>query len=251
MALIIAHRGASRQKRGNTLPAFKRAITLGCDMIELDVHKTGDGKLIVHHDNHIDDEKISRMTYSQISDLRPHVPLLDDVITLARDKIRLDVEIKPRGIELTVVEALLKRLEPHQFVVTSFHDSSIYRIKKKRPQVKAGLLLGTSEPQRFFLTRMTELFPERRVIKCLADFAVPHWALLHFDFIHRMKMHGIPVYIWTINSSRRIDQFLRKGNVAGVITDRPQLALKIRNKIRPGFNPSSSSNRAGEGQDAA
>ena len=77
--LVIAHRGASWELPENTLPAFERAIELGADFVELDVHARGDGKLVVCHDR---------------PNGRQTAPSLEDVLELTRGRVGVMVELK-------------------------------------------------------------------------------------------------------------------------------------------------------------
>ena len=65
--LIIAHRGAPKLARENTLMAFQKAIDLGADIIELDVRQTKDGELAVFHDQDIGGKKISGLTFAEVN----------------------------------------------------------------------------------------------------------------------------------------------------------------------------------------
>ena len=104
--IIMAHRGASAYERENTLRAFERAIELGADVVEFDVRKTADHVLIVHHDEKIRGRIIRELPYADVGRLAGrggfHVPMLEEVLILARGRIGLNAELKEQGYEADV-----------------------------------------------------------------------------------------------------------------------------------------------------
>src|SRR5207237_3843916 len=97
-ALVIAHRGASAREWENSLAAFRAAAALGADAVELDVHATADGVIVVHHDEAIAGQRIARMTGKQLTALRlangEPVPTLGDVLGLLGSALQAFVEVK-------------------------------------------------------------------------------------------------------------------------------------------------------------
>jgi len=233
--MIIAHRGASSLARENTIEAFKKAIEIGVDMIEFDVRRTRDQALIVHHDELMEGKPIIELTYDEISKMAIgkgfSIPTFEEVLKCTSGKIKLDVEIKEEGYEKEIVELLVKYFKKDQFVVTSFYDSCIRKIKDDYPDIKTGLILGTSKPKNFILTRVSEFFPHKRCREAKADFLVPHRRLLWFGFLDRAKRENKPVFVWTVNDQRRIWEMLHDERIDAIITDRPDLAISLRNKM--------------------
>ena len=233
--MIIAHRGASSLARENTIGSFKKAIEIGVDMIEFDVRRTRDQALIVHHDELIEGKPVKELTYDEISKMAIgqgfSIPTFEEVLKFMSGKIKLDVEIKEEGYEKEVVELLLKYFKKDQFVMTSFYDFCIRKIKDDYPDIKTGLILGTSKPKNFILTRISEFFPHKRCRKAKADFLVPHWRLLWFGFLDRAKRENRPVFVWTVNDQRRIWKMLHDERIDAIITDKPYLAIALRQKM--------------------
>jgi glycerophosphoryl diester phosphodiesterase len=233
--MIIAHRGASSLARENTIESFKKAIEIGVDMIEFDVRRTKDQALIVHHDELMQGKPIKELTYDEISKMAIgqgfFVPTFEEVLKHASGKIELDVEIKEEGYEKEIVELLLKYFKKDQFVMTSFHDSCIRKIKDNYPNTKTGLILGISKPKNPILTRVSEFFPHKRCREAKADFLVPHRRLLWFGFLDRAKRENKPVFVWTVNDQRRIWKMLYDERIDAIITDKPDLAISLRNKM--------------------
>jgi glycerophosphoryl diester phosphodiesterase len=233
--MIIAHRGASSLARENTIESFKKAIEIGVDMIEFDVRRSKDPALIVHHDELMQGKPVKELTYDEISKMAIgqgfSIPTFEEVLKYASGKIKLDVEIKEEGYEKEIIELLLKYFKKDQFVVTSFYDSCVRKIKEDYPDIKTGLILGTSKPKNFILTRLSEFFPHRRCREAKADFLVPHWRLLWFGFLDRAKRADKPVFVWTVNDQRRIWKMLLDQRIDGIITDKPDLALLLGKKM--------------------
>lgn len=233
--IIIAHRGASAHARGNTLESFQKAVEFGADMIEFDVRRTKDGVLVAHHDLLIHGEPIHELTYREIERrLQPdhmHVPTIHEILDLAHGKVGIDVEIKEPGYENQIIELVLGRFEKDRFIVTSFNDFSLKTIKTRYPWIKTGLILGRPKPKPYVRTRLSELFPMKRCRAARADFLVPHARLLRFGFLDRAKRNNKPVYVWTINDQETMLKLLADTRVHGLLTDRPDAAVALRDRL--------------------
>jgi len=235
--LVIAHRGASSLARENTIESFQKAIEIGVDMIEFDVRRTRDHALIVYHDEFMEGKPVKELTYDEISKMGSKkgffIPTFEEVLKHASGKIKLDVEIKEEGYEKEVVELVSRYFGTDQFVITSFHDSCIKRIKDSHPDVKTGLILGRSKTKHPIRTRISEFFPHKRCREAKADFLVPHRRLLWFGFLDRAKKENKPVFIWTVNDRKKIWKMLHDERIDGIITDKPDLAVALRQKMDP------------------
>lgn len=149
MTQIIAHRGASGECLENTLAAFARALDQGADGIELDVHATADGTIVVHHDATIrragDNGPIaigglsaSDLSRVSLADGSP-VPTLDQVFELVGDRLTVYVEVKAAGIEAPLL-ACLDRHPRARFAVHSFDHRIPDAIRRARPGTATGYL---------------------------------------------------------------------------------------------------------------
>jgi glycerophosphoryl diester phosphodiesterase len=233
--IIIAHRGASAYAEGNTLESFRKAIEFGADMIEFDVRRTKDHIFIAFHDRLIDKDPIDELTYKDIQNRlrskQTHVSTVEEILDLTEGKIKIDVEIKEEGYENDLIELVANHFGRDEFVVTSYNDSSLETIKHNYPWIKAGLILGQQKPENYIGTRFSELFPIKRCNNARADFLVPHFKLLKFGFLNRAKRKNKPVYVWTVNEEEKIRKFVSEKRVDAIITDRPDIAVAIRNRI--------------------
>ncbi|HJS92844.1 MAG TPA: glycerophosphodiester phosphodiesterase [Solirubrobacteraceae bacterium] len=225
--LVIAHRGAwgtavPNTPAENTLEAFEAAIVLGADMIELDVRRTRDGQLVVFHDARVKTVPTSALAYealkSKHGNQRP--PLLQDVLTLTKDRISLNLEIKETGyIEETIT--LLRPFGLDRCLVSSFLDDVVREAKAIAPELQTGLLVGTG-----FRRALNTRLPSTG-----ADCLVVHRRLADATALAKATAAGVPCLVWTVNAPRTLDRYLANPAIEGVITDRPALALQRRGAI--------------------
>ena len=159
--LIIAHRGASGLAPENTMAAFKKAYDTGVSMIELDVQKTKDGHLVIMHDDTVDRTtngkgKIEDLTLEEIKKLDAgswfsseytgeKIPTLGEVLEWAKDKIKVDIEVKDykqyRSMESELNSIIEENNAGKNVMVTSFSKDVLKRIKENNPELKTGLLV--------------------------------------------------------------------------------------------------------------
>jgi glycerophosphoryl diester phosphodiesterase len=212
MTLVVAHRGASAIAAENTLAAFEAAIAIGADMVEFDVRSTADGVLVVTHDP---------LPSSSYEELQPRPPRLEEVVEVCAGRIGLDVELKEPGVESVVLDLVSARLAPHAFVMTSFIDGVVAAAKSRRPDVRAGLLLGEETP-----LDAAEVL--RRQEAASADFVAPHVSLLE----RGLAADGLSeLVVWTVNDEALLRRYLDDARVSAVVTDDPERALAIRTEL--------------------
>ena len=171
MTIIVAHRGASAHLPENTMPAYARAVEMGADAIELDVHLTADGQLAVIHDDTVDRTSdgsgaVAGMTMEQLRALDagyrftdgegafPHrgkgltIPTLAEVLDWLPDGTGLVVEIKAAAAADAVVETLrdtaVRRAGAAS--VISFDEAAIDRAHELDPQLATGYLPVPTQP---------------------------------------------------------------------------------------------------------
>jgi glycerophosphoryl diester phosphodiesterase len=232
---IVAHRGASANAHENTISAFQLAITSGAEYAELDVRRTKDAVLVVHHDSQIAGNAIDGSTFRLLEVAAQEsgytLARLEDVLGVCRGKIKLDIELKEDGYENEVMSLVRSQFEDQDLVITSFSDLCLQRIKQISPVTRCGLLLGRDKPKNVLVTRWRELFPARRLAKIGANFVAPHHRLLRFGFSKRMRSAGIPIWVWTVNDPGLIRTILADASVEAVITDVPELALAQRAEV--------------------
>ena len=234
---IVAHRGnTSLAKFENTLEAFQLAIEIGIPQIEFDLRMTQDGQLICYHDPAIEGIKISNLNLVELLAISRRkgfeVPLFEDVLKLCRDRIDLDIEIKEEGYEDRVVALTTKYFSYSNFVMKSFHDSSVRKIKDLDPQIEVGLLLGKLTKKYVSLDILAQFFPEYRIFKTGADFVSPNFRLIRFGFLWRMRLLDRNIYVWTVNEEWRLLKLINNKHITAIVTDQPELALKIIDRLK-------------------
>ncbi len=171
MTVVVAHRGASAYLPENTMPAFERAVEMGADAIELDVHLTADRQLAVIHDESVDRTtdghgQVSAMTMADLRELdaghqftdadgaSPHrgrglrIPTLAEILAWLPDGVGLVVEIKARAAADAVAEALRgsRVREAGQATVISFDEATLDRVHDLDAELATGYLLVPTQP---------------------------------------------------------------------------------------------------------
>jgi glycerophosphoryl diester phosphodiesterase len=228
-AAVLSHRGLSGgDEPENTLAAFTSAVARGVEGIELDVRRTADGVLVIAHDAVVRGVTIAISTSADLAALVPGLCTFAEALDAIPPECLLDVEVKLTGIEEQVLAELAARRERGRFVVTSFCDEVVARVKALDPAVRTGLVLGEGRPKSGMRARLSELFPAARLRRCGADVVIPDWRLLRLGFLRRAARSGYPVWVWTVNDPGLMRRVLGHPEVAAVITDRPLEAMRLR-----------------------
>ena len=156
----IAHRGASGLAPENTLAAFSKALEIGVDAVELDVHATKERKVVVIHDGALDRTtdakgKVCELTLEEIRKAdagirfgrefsQERIPTLDESLDLIKGNAITVVEIKQKDIAGEVVKAIEDTDAIDDVVVISFHPSVLLDVRRIHPRIPSGLLIGAS-----------------------------------------------------------------------------------------------------------
>lgn len=215
----IGHRGAPRDFLENTLPSFERALELGADAIELDVHATADGVVVVHHDPVLGNgvpaawrgRPLSSISWGELQGIElasgVTVPSLSQVLDLVSDRATVYVEIKGHGIEAVVAETLDRAGAATRCAVHSFDHDAIARMATLAPDIPRGLLFDRT-------------LPDVRSAMARADArdAWPSWKLVDRTFVAAVHGIGGRVVAWTVNT-RATAAHLRALGVDGICTD--------------------------------
>lgn len=149
---VVAHRGACTEALENSWSAFRTAVEIGADRIELDVHLTADNQIAILHDHDLRrtagiDRTLRQLTRKEIHENiklsnGERVPFLDEVSEELLDKIELNVEIKSEGIE--IVKAVGDLYAGHRFadkvIISSFNKNTCAASSTLYPKVKVALL---------------------------------------------------------------------------------------------------------------
>jgi len=153
--LVMGHRGAAGIEPENTLRSFRKAVELGVDWIEMDVHLTCDHHLVVIHDHSVDRTTNGRgpvceMTLAEVARLDAgkgeRIPVLQEVIEAFRGKVRMQVELKAEGTPEPVVRLLERMGLAEEVRVTCGNLDRIREAKRLNPRVETGAIFGKPTP---------------------------------------------------------------------------------------------------------
>src|SRR5687768_6234864 len=194
----------------NTLPSFAAALDGGAEGVELDVHATADGVVVVHHDPYLSDGlEIAR---SRWPDLRRaaaavglEVPTLTAVCDLVADRVELFVEIKGAGIEVELLRVLARH--PGRHAIHSFDHETIARLARRDDAPRLGLLFDHPLPD------VGALLSSHG-----ARDAWPHHSLVDATLVTAVRGTGGRVIAWTANTRGDIARLTSLG-VDGICTD--------------------------------
>ena len=216
--LIIAHRGAvSLGAHENSIAAFESAIQLGADMIECDIRRTHDGKFVSHHDSSIGGLEISRTVFSELSNAAAksgfELATVEDIARCTNGRIGLDVELKEPGYEPECLNLLKASFDQGLLRITSFHASSIRRIKSLEPTILAGLIVENADEH-----QLSSLYSDAS-----ADFLAPHYCVLE-----QAAQLSHELFVWGADDDHRLLASLRHPKVVGIITNLPRIACILR-----------------------
>ncbi len=235
---IIAHRGASKEAPENTIPAFKRAIEIGVDGIELDVLLTKDRVPIVTHNNDLHiltshKGNIHKINFSDLKtlDFGSHfddefagttIPTLTEVIELCQvHPVKLYIELKEQpisGIE-SIVGGLINDMEfSDRCVVSSFSTKILKNMKKQFPYIRRGLGVVRRylrwPPMKISIKEVRA--SEIHLRSVLANSKIVDWA----------NKNDLGISFWTVNEATEMLK-IAKLKPEGIITNDPALAKKI------------------------
>ena len=222
---MVAHRGASARFAENTINAFRGARDFGADWVELDVRRTADSALAVHHDAHLADGRA--IVELRAAELPEDVP---DLVTAldACEPLGVNVEIKnlpgdpdfdPTCAIVGPVAAIVAG-RSQAILVSSFHAETLDRLRDVEPSVETALLT--------FVLHEVE-----RTVDAAA--AAGHVALHPFDATVDSQLvglchdRGLRVNVWTVDDPGRIAELAALG-VDGIVTNVPDIARTVLNE---------------------
>ena len=223
MTRIIAHRGASRAEPENTLAAFRRAGEMGADGVELDVRRTADDRLVVHHDATLPDGRVIRTVAA--ADLPDSVPTLAAALDACADMF-VNVEIKngpddpdfdpTEWVAHRVIAELATRTPHSRWLISSFRLETVDVCRRLLPSVPTAWLVGPA--------------PVEVVATCArhGHAAIHPWDRhLTFESVRAAHAVGLSVNTWTCDDPDRMRELIGWG-VDGICTNLPDVGLEVR-----------------------
>lgn len=244
---VIAHRGGEGHWPGETMYAFERAMEMGVDVLEFDVHMTRDGHLVLMHNPDVDattdrSGQLKKMSLQEVQALDagyrwkrggdfPYrgigikVPTLDEVFA-AFPRVRMNIEIKQTDPSL--VQKFCELIEKHKIpkdnlLVASFSDEVMREFRDKC----RGVATSTAKVElaEFLLKdRLTggNFKPKHADVIQMVD----KLNLVNAGFVERVHKHRLPVHAWTVNEPAEMRKVISAG-VDGIITDYPGPLLAL------------------------
>jgi glycerophosphoryl diester phosphodiesterase len=240
--LAIAHRGFSGAAPENTLAAFKRAMEVGSDMIELDVHLSKDGQVVVIHDDTLKRTtsgagKVADLTLQELKKLDAgkwfgsrffgeKIPTLREVLELTRGKIPVHIELKEGDLgQYTITDLVDRSLEEveqagmlNQVLFGSFSLAAVDRVREKHPRLPVALICSKpwNLPQDATGGRPIPIISSSGKVLNQANAA-------------KARQQGMKVVVWTLDQEEHMEQFLDVG-VDGIVTNHPDRLIRILQK---------------------
>ena len=223
---VIAHRGASKAEQENTLAAFRRAGEMGADAVELDVRRSRDGVLVIHHDPHVPSADGARSICElRAAELPAHVPTLAAALDACAG-MWVNVEIKNDPAEPgfaadddiadETIAHLLARGIDERWLISCFRIETVDRCHALAPQIRTAWLTGRVRAD------TPALLVERGHV------AVHPWvAQLDRAAVEACHGAGLEVNTWTCDDPARMAELLEWG-VDGICTNVPDVALTVR-----------------------
>lgn len=233
---ITAHRGSSYEAPENTLAAIRKAIDNGADYAEIDVQMTKDGALILLHDSSLKRTtgmpyRPDEVTLETIKTLDAgswfsesfageQIPTLEEVISLAKDKIKLNIEIKGSLYSPEVCQAVATVIRTNDLykncVVTSIRYEDILATEKIDSKIRTGYIM-------FYAIGDLE--------KIEADFYSVETVNVTEAFVSKAHRLGRDVHVWTVNEQSEMEEMLELG-VDNIITDNDLLLANLIGRAR-------------------
>jgi len=245
---VIAHRGGAGEWPEETLYAFEQAIKLGVDIIELDVHRTSDGELVLMHNKTVDETtegkgQIKDLTLEDIKKLHPTakwppdekykditVPTLQEVFE-AFPNMRMNIEIKQK--EPSLVTQFCNMIEKYNMtdkvLVASGWNDVLHDFRRQCPDVATSAsVLEVAEFQALDNILKWDYRPDTDAIQWHSRFIVP---IITQRFVDKARSLNLKVHAWTVNEPEEMQRMIDLG-VDGIITDFPTRLLKILGRIK-------------------
>lgn len=242
MCLSFGHRGLSGRYPENTLIAFQKAIDNGADGIELDVHLTKDGEVVIIHDELVDrttngkglvcDYTLAELQkldasniyhdkcgFQKIPTLREYFEMIQDACILTNIELKTGIFPYP-GIEEKVLELIDEFEERDRIIISSFNHYSVLRMKALAPDMQYGFLeeswiLGMADYCKKY--DMNAIHP---IFTCIDE-----------DYMKAAKENGLDVNTWTVNDPKDMKRLAKMG-VHAIITNFPDECIDILNDLK-------------------
>ncbi|HTS89580.1 MAG TPA: glycerophosphodiester phosphodiesterase [Gemmatimonadales bacterium] len=219
---VIAHRGASGHAYENSAAAFERAIALGADGVELDVHATRDHALLVHHDFEVPGiGPIADLPVAAFDAYRlpngERIPTLEESLRiLAGRRVWVELKTLPASADDHLLAALEQGPSPALYAVHAFDHRIVARLGDRRPELSRGVLLASY---------LLDILPA--IGGTGADTLWMEARLIDGQLVRELHDVGVKLIAWTVNDDRAVRRLAALGvdGLCGNYPDRIRAAL--------------------------
>lgn len=228
--LVIAHRGASAERPENTLPAYALAVEQRADMIEIDLHRTRDGSVVIVHDEDlaglggegaVGDALLAEVRALDAGGGEP-VPTLDEVLDRFGDEIPFNLELKYRarvpyaGLEGVTLDAVRARGLLARTLFSSFLDPVLARLRALESAARIAFLISPRDSER----------PFERAHAVGAEALNPWDGMVTRKLVNDAHAEGLAVFPFTVDDVERMCELLDWG-VDGLFTNHPERMRRL------------------------
>ena len=216
---VIAHRGASFYKPENTISSFKKSMELGFNIIEFDLRKTLDDKIVVIHDKNLNRTTngkglIRSKTFKQLQSLDAgkgeKIPLFEEVLSTFKDEAKFVIELKEHGYEEKILELVEKYDLKESVFFVSFNKKCLKKIRALDSSVLTGRI--TIFGYNFI----------NNAIRCGCNAVATNHKFVSRRKVNKAHDKDLMFFCWTVNDKMRAEE-LKKIGVNGIITDKPDI----------------------------
>lgn len=218
--LVIAHRGASSVELENSLAAFRAAAGQGADAVELDVHATIDGELVVHHDPSVLGLPIAQARWRDLAALPlangEPIPMLAQALdVLGRLRVFVEVKVLDPKWDQRLLDTLDHGPNPSGYAVHSFAFHVVRRLGEKRPSLPRGVL-----------SEVATRDPRRTLTDAKAQTLWQEWSTLDEALVTTVHGLGATIIAWTVDDPGVMERLVR-WSVDGICTNHPERGRRI------------------------
>jgi len=217
--IIMGHRGAAALEPENTLLSIERAIEIGVDAVEIDVHLSKDKEIVVIHDSTVDRTTdgtgpVSAFTVDELKKLDAgkgqRIPTLQEVIEFIGNKVKLVIELKEEGTVKSVLELIKRNNIEDTVYVISFWHRLVKTVKEIDSHIKTGVLLVGCPVDTCIATQ------------AFADALVMNYSFIDMKFVQTAHKENLKVFVWNIDTQNLLKSYADMG-VDGIGTNDPRV----------------------------
>ncbi len=222
--LVIGHRGAMGHETENTLASVQKALDLKVDMIEIDIFKIKSGEIVVFHDEYVDrlanaggriEEYNVSYVKQMVLDGNHAIPLLQDVLKLVDNRVRLNIELKGAGTCDRVNHILKNYIDKKgwtldNFLISSFKWEELREFRRINKDIPIAILTEGNPLDAIDIAKELN-----------AEAINPDFEKLDLEVATKIKEAGFKIYTWTVNEPSDIE-LAKSWSVDGIITNYPE-----------------------------